>query len=84
MSYLRGGTKSYLETMDQAVRRSRLREEWRSEVATMRRGADADWLDWSPACRANWARQMLEVAREGAPGGTDGADKTWLEARSLR
>lgn len=38
---------------------------WLKEVRDVRQGRLPEWESWSTACRANWAVQMLDMARAG-------------------
>ena len=59
---------------------SPLQVAWRTEVEVMRRENDPDWLAWSPACRARWARAMLAMAEEeGFILAVDSKARAWLE-----
>ena len=53
--------------------------QWRSEIATMRRGDNPDWISWSPACRSKWAESMLALLTEaGIPRDQAGEEVRWL------
>lgn len=42
-----------------------LAADWLREVREVRRGRVPQWKSWSTTCRANWAGQMLDMARAG-------------------
>jgi len=53
--------------------------EWLKEIQLTRRGGNEDYRHWNKECRKNWARVMIDLAKEHW-GEIPEGDKKWLNS----